>query len=128
MSEMWTATDELIVVEANTTVVQTTEVVDVQIDHVTEISLDSVVETVVLEAAPVVVAPQPPQQQMSDIISATEAYVGYALPGSSGSASAWSISRVQDTVEGIRVTWARHVSTGAWNGLVWDDRLTYTYV
>jgi hypothetical protein len=132
MSEMWTATEDLIVVEANTEVVQTTEVVDVAIAAASVVEIEYTENSVILEASPVILPvslslPSAPVQQISDMISPVDAYIGYASPGSETSDESWSISRVQDTSEGIRVTWAMTPGTGAWTGLIWDDRLTYTY-
>lgn len=90
------------------------------------VTVDSVTETVVIEGAPVVNSTPSPMQELSDVISSIEAYVGYAVPGTLPSAPAWHICHVMDTSDGPVTTWARGESGSLFN-LVWDDRLSYAW-
>ena len=92
----------------------------------TYVTIDNVTETLVIEGSPVVNAAIPPQQEICDLVSATEAYVGYSIPGSLTSESKWHICHVVDTSEGPVTTWARSDS-GSLMNLVWDDRLSYEW-
>lgn len=90
------------------------------------VTVDNVTETVVIEGAPVVNSAPSPMQQLTDVISSIEAYVGYSAPGTPTSDAAWHICHVMDTSDGPVTTWARGASGSLFN-LVWDDRLSYVW-
>lgn len=119
MSTPWQEDEVVLLVESTA---------DVAVGTVTDITLEIAQDVLVLESAPVAVTVPPSvQQQVSDLITSTEAYVGYADPGADVTDSVWRISHVLETASGLRVTWARSAVTNQSTGLVWADRLTYSY-
>lgn len=62
--------------------------------------------------------------QRVDEVSASEIYIGYAPAGSTTSDSVWMIKKIEVVGTETIITWAE---AGIFPGLVWDDRLDYTY-
>jgi hypothetical protein len=122
MSEdFWAVTEVNIIDESEVVVDQTT---------LADVTVEMTPQYITVESAPVVgsstAAPQLPQQVITELVSSTEAYIGYADPSALTSDAAWHICHVVDSPSGVRTTWA-YSGSGSLLDRVWDSRLTYTY-